>query len=747
MTTLDESRGESAHQWPQFLPDGKHFLYVVQRVDPVTRRNETELCVQALGEAQRKVVLKAVTRAIYVPGHLLFARGGALMAQSFDAARLEALGDPFVVAPRVQYLADGGTGIFAASDGRPPRLRVRRNDRQFAARRVRPLRESSPGARRRRQLLDSARVARRKARRRGGDRLGEQQPRHLDLRRRGHRAARAADVRPGRGLHARILAGRQAPRLRVLPEGSMVHPRADALGVGRGEAPRRRGSLGSRGGQPASSRRRTAPGAAERFIGSGSKFLTSWSPDGRFIAFNGSTRDTADDMWLLSVVGRQGRDPPRGRRRRNATPRFRRMGAGSPTSRPRAEAPRSTCARSPGPAGSGRSRRAAATQPRWSRDGRELFYLATGFRLTAVPVRTGAAFEKGTPQRAVPGLEPPDEHPAVRRVPGRQRFIVNTVVTEKTVDAADARPELDDDGEVEMRSAPLAFALLVAATPVAADDLQTLSRDFWTWRAVTKPMDRDDVNRVARPHGWAPDWSRESVETRRKDARALRGAPEKRSAIRRGRSRGRSTAASSGRRSRACAGSWTSSAPGGETPCSGWTRPCRRWRRRCSRRRRSRRSAARTSRSGSSRFRAPSTRRAPRSTRPPRRSRGSRSRTLRASGRSCARRWRRSHPSSRRTRAAASPRRRERRSRRWTPSGPGSRPACRCCRTARPSAATAISSSSGTSPSCRFTPEELLVMGTAGVRPLGRARGRRAAAQRGRARPPDGRRTRPPSPR
>jgi hypothetical protein len=61
----------------------------------------------------------------------------------------------------------------------------------------------------------------------------------------------------------------------------------------------------------------------------------------------------------------------------------------------------------------------------------------------------------------------------------------------------------------------LALALSVAA-PAAADDLQALSRDFWAWRAVTKPMDRDDVNRVVRPHGWTPDWSLESIETRRR---------------------------------------------------------------------------------------------------------------------------------------------------------------------------------------------------------------------------------------
>ena len=116
-TKIDEARGESTHQWPFFLPDGRHFLYVVQRVDAATRRNESELCVQALGEETRKVLVKAATRAIYVPGYLLYSWNGALMAQPFDAERLETTGDAFVVVSRVQYLADGGTGLFAASAG------------------------------------------------------------------------------------------------------------------------------------------------------------------------------------------------------------------------------------------------------------------------------------------------------------------------------------------------------------------------------------------------------------------------------------------------------------------------------------------------------------------------------------------------------------------------------------------------------------------------------------------------------
>src|SRR5664279_4101780 len=62
----------------------------------------------------------------------------------------------------------------------------------------------------------------------------------------------------------------------------------------------------------------------------------------------------------------------------------------------------------------------------------------------------------------------------------------------------------------------LALSFLAAAAPAPADELQTLARDFWSWRAAAKPMDRDDVNRIARPHGWAPDWSREAVDARRR---------------------------------------------------------------------------------------------------------------------------------------------------------------------------------------------------------------------------------------
>jgi uncharacterized protein (DUF885 family) len=49
--------------------------------------------------------------------------------------------------------------------------------------------------------------------------------------------------------------------------------------------------------------------------------------------------------------------------------------------------------------------------------------------------------------------------------------------------------------------------MLLLASPAAADDLDTLSRDFWVWRTATQPFSGDDIPRLARPAGWREDWS------------------------------------------------------------------------------------------------------------------------------------------------------------------------------------------------------------------------------------------------
>jgi Tol biopolymer transport system component len=165
-------------------------------------------------------------------------------------------------------------------------------------------------------------------------------------------------------------------------------------------------------------------------IVSGSKFLTDWSPDGRLIAFNSSSQQASDDMWLLSVT--EGKASLF-----LGTPASERDTAFSPDGRwvayisAESGRPEIYVRAFPGPGGKWQISTDGGTQPRWRRDGRELFYLATGFRLTAVPVRTGPAFEKGTPQELFPVASRRTNIAQYDVFPDGQRFVVNTVVTEK----------------------------------------------------------------------------------------------------------------------------------------------------------------------------------------------------------------------------------------------------------------------------------------------------------------------------
>jgi len=71
-----------------------------------------------------------------------------------------------------------------------------------------------------------------------------------------------------------------------------------------------------------------------------------------------------------------------------------------------------------------------------------------------------------------------------------------------------------------VRGGLIALACLTA--PFAgADDLAALSRDFWAWRAVHQPINDDDLPRITRPAGWAPDWSPATVAACRRDLEAF----------------------------------------------------------------------------------------------------------------------------------------------------------------------------------------------------------------------------------
>ena len=95
-TVMDETAGELSHRLPWFLPDGRHFLYSARRA------GGGDIYVADLESKQRTLVLKEASNAVYVPqGFLLFVRDRTLMAQPFDLASFKLTGDAQPVAEKI----------------------------------------------------------------------------------------------------------------------------------------------------------------------------------------------------------------------------------------------------------------------------------------------------------------------------------------------------------------------------------------------------------------------------------------------------------------------------------------------------------------------------------------------------------------------------------------------------------------------------------------------------------------------
>jgi len=123
VTSPDRASGEVDHRFPWFLPDGRHFLYTAFDRDI----EKTGVYAGDLDSKNRKLVVAAYSNAVYAPpGYLLFVRERTLMAQPFDAGKLQTTGDAVPVAeqidsagPAVQHqFSASQNGVLAYTSGR-----------------------------------------------------------------------------------------------------------------------------------------------------------------------------------------------------------------------------------------------------------------------------------------------------------------------------------------------------------------------------------------------------------------------------------------------------------------------------------------------------------------------------------------------------------------------------------------------------------------------------------------------------
>ncbi|HSE48434.1 MAG TPA: protein kinase [Terriglobales bacterium] len=113
VTQLDA--GHTTHRWPQVLPDGKHFLYFAG--DHNNLRSEASgIFWASLDGKQKQLVVRTYTGAQYVDGYLLYQREGSLLAQRFDPATGKLQGESQAVAQNVNFDITTWRGVFSASD-------------------------------------------------------------------------------------------------------------------------------------------------------------------------------------------------------------------------------------------------------------------------------------------------------------------------------------------------------------------------------------------------------------------------------------------------------------------------------------------------------------------------------------------------------------------------------------------------------------------------------------------------------
>lgn len=114
LTDVSKERQETRHLAPQFLPDGKHFLYIAASDSP----GRSQAVVARLDAPGQTPILTVSSNVEFVPsrrdarrGFLLFLMNGTLAAQGIDTGAMKLIGSPILIAGAVSATRAMGAAV------------------------------------------------------------------------------------------------------------------------------------------------------------------------------------------------------------------------------------------------------------------------------------------------------------------------------------------------------------------------------------------------------------------------------------------------------------------------------------------------------------------------------------------------------------------------------------------------------------------------------------------------------------